>query len=241
MSFDVHTVITAAGDSQRLFLGAGFAAPKNLILWDGTEVLFRAVHSYASDMNQTWVALNRDECSAWPTRERLVEACPGVSPVLVSPLVTGALISALVAGGEVPDDAPLVVAAGDSEIIGGVHPFLDDFLVSDAEAATVVFPSQNPRWSYISPGPDGRVRQVAEKRVIGPLATTGVFFFRHAKTFRSAAEWCLINNARDNGLFYVSTTLNYLIKEGLSVGYSEIDRSEYRTWSLPVDFLGKRG
>lgn len=240
MSFNVHTVITAAGDSQRLFLSAGFAAPKNLILWNGTEVLVRAVQSYACNGDQTWVALNRDECSAWPTIERLLQSFPGVSPVLVSPLFPGALVSALVAGGEVPDDVPLVVAAGDSEIKGGVRPFLNDFLSSDVDAATIVFRSQNPRWSYISPGSGGQVLQAAEKRVIGPLATTGVFFFRRAETFRSAAEWCLVNNARAKGLFYVSTTLNYLISEGMRVEYSEIARDQYQSWSLPVDFVGAR-
>lgn len=237
----VHTVITAAGDSQQLFLGAGFEVPKNLIPWKGTEVLVRAVTSYATDWERTSVALNRDECSIWSTQMRLVEACPGVVPIQVSPRFPGALVSALVAGGQAPDDSPLVVAAGDSQISGGVQPFLDKFLSSTADAATIVFPSQNSRWSYVSPGPGAQVRQVAEKRVIGPLATTGVFFFRRAAFFRSAAEWCLVNNARDRGLFFVSTTLNFLIKEGLRVEYSEIARDQYRTWSLPVDFIDERG
>ena len=241
MSEPVHTVITAAGDSLPLFLGAGFSSPKNLIKWHGSEVLVRAVKSYSQDWSRTTVALNRDECSDWPTVDQLQQECPGVSAALVSRQAPGALVSALVAMKDVPSEAPLVVAAGDSQITGGIAPFVERFLEAEDDAGTVVFPSDNPRWSYVSPGLDGHVRQVAEKRVIGPLATTGVFFFRRAELFQRAAEWCLVNNARDRGLFYVSTTLNFMIKEGLRVTYTEIPRGEYRTWSLPIDFVEQTG
>ena len=81
------------------------------------------------------------------------------------------------------------------------------------------------------------MRHVAEKRVIGPLATTGVFYFRTAELFLNAAKWCLVNNAKDRGVYYVSTALNAIIMEGLSVKYIEIPRHEYRSWSLPIDFI----
>ena len=238
---DVHTVITAAGDSRPLFMAAGFGGPKNLMRWEGSEVLVRAVNSYSQGRQRTRVALNREECDEWPTVVCLQSECPGVVAVTVNPNVAGALVSALLAMDGIPDEAPLVVAAGDSEIDGGITPFVDEFLKSGVDAGTIVFASTNPRWSYVLPGPGGLVRQVAEKRVIGPFATTGVFFFRRAQTFRRAAEWCLVNNARDRGLFYVSTALNYLVMEGLSVRYSEIPREKYRTWSLPVDFVRQSG
>jgi CTP:molybdopterin cytidylyltransferase MocA len=241
MSHDVFTVITAAGDSLPLFLGSGFGQPKNLVQWESEEVLARAVRSYSQGWARTTVALNREECADWPTATFVQQSFPGVETVLVSPRVPGALISALVAMGEFPDEAPLVVAAGDSQIKGGISRFIDAFIQEQTDAATIVFRSQNPRWSYVLPGTAGEVRQVAEKRVIGPLATTGVFFFRRVELFREAAEWCLVNSARDGGRFYVSTALNFLIKRGLDVRFSEIPREVYRTWSLPVDFVRQSG
>ncbi len=241
MKTDVHTVITAAGDSLSMFLAAGFGKPKNLIRWEGSEVLVRSVKSYSQGLELTNVALNRQECEQWQTILTLQTECPGVNVTTVSPKVSGALVSALLAMDRIPDDVPLVVAAGDSQVDGGIARFVKDFIKNGADAGTIVFPSSDPRWSYVLPGDEGLVRQVAEKRVIGPLATTGVFYYRQAKTFRRAAEWCLVNNARHLGLFYVSTTLNYLISEGQIVRYTEIPRSEYRTWSLPIDFVEQNG
>ena len=239
MNSRVYTVITAAGDTSKMFRDAGFPFPRNLVLCKGTEVLVRAVKSYAIDWSRTSVALNQDECSNWPTRERITKSCPGVSSVLVNSGAAGALVSALVAAGDAPLELPLVVAGGDSEIEGGIELIVKEFLSSPADAGTIVFRAQETRWSYVLPGENQSVRQVAEKRVIGPLATTGVFFFRRASIFFRAAEWCLVNNARDHGRFFVSTTLNYLIQEGLLVQYKEIDRSRYQTWSLPFDFFSE--
>ena len=237
MNIPIHTVITAAGDSRPLFLGAGFSTPKNLVRWQGTEVLVRAINSYAGDLARTSIAMHRDEAREWHTPEIITAACPGVSVSLVNAGARGALASASVALGAIPPDAPLVVAAGDSEVEGGIGAFTSSFVATGIDAATIAFRSSNPRWSYLATGSDGHVRQVAEKRVIGPLATTGVFFFRQASIFLQAAEWCLVNNAIDRGAFYVSTTMNFLIREGLSVSYAEIPRDKYRSWSLPTDFV----
>jgi hypothetical protein len=237
MSRIIHSIITAAGDSSETFLKAGFSLPKNLLVWEGKEILFRAVSSYAEAIATTTVALNRRECLNWNTASKLLEKYPELKVELISSNVPGALISALMAASNIPPESPLIVAAGDSEISAGISGYVQEFLDSGVDAGTIVFQADDPRWSYIATGPDNQVRQVAEKRVIGLLATTGVFYFRTVELFLDAAQWCLINNAKDRGLYYVSTTLNALIIRGLKVKYVQIPRHEYRSWSLPIDFI----
>lgn len=237
MKNDIHTVITAAGDSEATFLGAGFHAPKNLLERNGVEILLRAVSSYAQDLSCTTVALNKEECARWPTVEKLRQRYPQVSVALISSKVPGALASSVIAAASIPIESSLIVAAGDSEIGGGISSYVQQFQDREVDAGTIVFQSKDPRWSYISVGQGKNVRQVAEKRVIGPLATTGVFYFRSAEIFRSAAEWCFVNNAKDRGLYYVSTALNAVIMRELKVEYIEIPRSDYISSSLPVDFV----
>jgi len=147
----------------------------------------------------------------------------------------GALASAVLAAEALDLSEPLVIAAGDSEVRGGLETQVATFLASGAEASTVVFRSNEPRWSYLAVAADGTVSHVAEKRVVGPYATTGVFMFRSVESFLQAATWCFTVNARVNGRFYVSTTLNHLIYRGLQVQFDEIPRSAYASWSLPSD------
>lgn len=236
MAPNLHTVITAAGDSRTQFLAAGFNSPKSLLRVNGKNVLVRAISSYAIDPASTTVAVNRQEDDAWNIRGMLAIETPGVKVVSVPTGVQGALISALWASESIDEGAELVVCAGDSEIDFSLEEVLKDFQGASVDAGTVVFPSTDPRWSYVLPGAANSIRQVAEKRVIGPLATTGIFYFRECSTFKAAAEWCLVNNANHHGNFYVSTTLNFLISESMNVQYREIAPECYRTWSLPADF-----
>lgn len=232
----VSTVVTAAGDSRGLFLPAGFGQPKSLVEWRGREVLARAIDAYAMDPVRTSVAIHAGEDEDWGIGERIAELFPGIVVCRVPNGVMGALASALFGLGDAQWDEPLVVAAGDSMITGGIARFIDGFIHDELDAATIAFPSSNPRWSYLAIDEGGSIRQVAEKQVIGPYATTGVFYYRSARMFLDAATWCLVNNASHNGAFYVSTTLNYLISSGLQVGYETIARSDYQSWSLPIDF-----
>jgi hypothetical protein len=232
----IQTIVTAAKDSRPLFLPAGFGQPKSLIRWEGREVLLRAIDSYVVDSSECWVAISADENHQFDLSGKIQAEFPDVRVGLVPSGVKGALASSLLVLEGIDLQKPLVVAAGDSMLEGGVSPHLKRFIADGADAGTVAFESTNPRWSYLSVGADGRVRQVAEKRVIGALATTGVFFFKRAADFLDAAIWCLVNNASNNGTFYVSSTLNYMISQGKTVQYSTISRAMYRSWSLPVDF-----
>jgi CTP:molybdopterin cytidylyltransferase MocA len=221
----VQSVITAAGDSRPLFLPSGFGSPKGLVLWHDQEVIINALESYVINLERACVAVHKEEDTEWGISSVISRKFPAVRIVKIRPGTLGALASALVAMEGVDPDAPLVVAAGDSVVKGGISGQIEKFQAMNVDAATI---------------PYGSVRQVQEKRVIGPLATTGVFYFRTARQFLSAAQWVLVNNAMNNGIYYVSTTLNYMISQGLNVYYSTIPRDQYASFSLPSDFRPER-
>lgn len=232
----VQTLITAAKDSRSLFIAAGFGSPKSLVNWNGREVLLRAMDSYVLDDSACWVAVNADEDREWNLSSKIRGDYPSARVAAVSSRAQGALASALLVMEGIDLGLPLVVSAGDSMIEGGIRAHVKQLIDMDSDAGAIAFPSSNPRWSYLSVGDRGEVRQVEEKRVIGPLATTGVFYFRRASDFLDAATWCLVNNASHNGAYFVSSTLNYMVSQGRRVHHVSIPRHEYRSWSLPIDF-----
>lgn len=232
-----YTVLTAAGDSRGLFIPAGFGAPKSLVRWRGREILSRAIDSYVVDPMRSRIAVNADEDESWSIEKFVSKNHSGLESVLVPSAAKGALASAVLCLSDWQIDLPLVVAAGDSSIAGGIQQMVTDFQNRDLDAATIGFASTNPRWSYLDIGPSGDVRRVAEKSAIGPIATTGVFYFRSTSMFIDAAKWCFVNNSNFQGRFFVSHTLNFLISSGLQVGYCEVPRSRYSSWSLPADFV----
>jgi hypothetical protein len=232
----VQTVVTAAGDSRSLFIGSGFMSPKSLVRRDGKTVIQRAVESYVVDRAHAVVAINQEEQRQWPIRQELELHFPEVDVFEVTSAAKGALVTALMVMGGLDADLPLVVAAGDSEIAGGISGHIRELQASELAAGTLAFNSGDPRFSYIAVNSKNQVVQVAEKRTIGPLATTGVFYFSTASLFLEAAEWCLVHSVAHEGLYFVSTALNFIVHQGLPVGYVKVSSDRYMPAGLPADF-----
>ncbi len=228
----MQTIITAAG---RRVDSNSDVRPRGLVEVEGIPVLRRAVNAYVVDLSQVVVALNAEDEHEYALSSVLSDLRPKPQIKTVPAEAEGALASAVLVAGTLDLSEPLIIAAGDSEVRGGIEAVLATFLASEAEASTVVFRSTEPRWSYLSVTDDGTVSHVAEKKVVGPYATTGVFMYRSVELFLQAAAWCFTVNARVDGRFYVSTTLNHLIYRGLPVRFDEIPRSAYRSWSLLSD------
>lgn len=236
MKADIWTVITAAGKSDDLFLQSGFSVPKSLVEWQGKSVISRAIESYAFDQTKTVVAANADECASWPVEEEVRLGYPGVDVRRVPSLARGALATAVIALDRVPTEAGLLVAAGDSQVDGGIQTIVEDWSRSEVDGGVVVFRSDKSRYSYARIGENQTVSLVAEKAVVSDFATVGAFYFRRVELFLQAATWCFVNHADLNGQFYCSSALNFLIMGGQNVVAQEVDPNKYRSFSLPADF-----
>lgn len=238
---EVQTIITAAGETSRDFANAGYGTPKNLIDLGGVPLLVHSVRSYSMNPFKSVVAIGEVEQAESDTFAVVREMVPGVRVALIAQGAKGALVTAILAAGEVELDLPLVIAGGDSEIQHGIADLITVLQERKSPAGTIVFRASEPRWSYLDLDASGRTRQVVEKRVVGEYATTGVFYFESARTFLSAARWCLVNNAQTNGRFFVSAALNYLLHEGRHVDWVEIPRGRYRSYAGPEDLRRWRG
>lgn len=236
MKPDVWTVITAAGKSDDLFLQSGFSVPKSLVKWQGKSVISRAIESYATDRAKTVVAANADECLSWPVEDEIRLEYPEVDVRKVPSLVRGALATAVIALDGVPTAAGLMVAAGDSQVDGGIQAIVEDWSRSEVDGGVIVFRSDMSRYSYARVSEDQTVSLVAEKSVVSDFATAGAFYFGRVDLFLEAAKWCFVNHTDLNGQFFCSSALNYLIMCGKTVVAREINSAKYRSFSLPADF-----
>jgi len=158
--------------------------------------------------------------------------CPNATPAVVGvPLKSkGALVSATLGWAQAGrEDGELWIAAGDTEFLSPTTiETMNELSDSGAEMGTVAFKSQDPRFSYLNLSRENKVLHVVEKRVVGNLATTGVFYFRSARDFLKAAEWCFVNNAQLGGSYYVSAALNFSVFMGGSVQWREIRPGDFK-------------
>jgi len=232
-----QTIVTAAAPTRDSFLSAGFPTTRNQMEIDDLPLLFRAVTSAASSEGPVTVVLNKDEEFSEFAAAGIVEKLLPTARIVHSPTdAKGALVSALLGAEVLNPDLPLLISPGDA-FLGQSFESNLNANQKDFDGFTLAFRSNSPRWSFLALNSEGDISEVAEKRIIGPLATTGHFFFKRASDFIEASRWVLVNNAQVNGAFYVSTALNYLVSQGLNLGFKEIKRTEYFSFSKPHDFI----
>jgi hypothetical protein len=151
----------------------------------------------------------------------------GLTTVKPSGSTRGALATALLTVDFMSENQPIVLLPTNSHLQSKVFfSFLSEMIESDNSAGTVCVRSNNPIFSYIRVF-ERKVIEVVEKRVVGDLATTGIFFFKNRNFLVESAKWSFVNNQSTNGNFYVAPCLNYALSKGLFIGYHVAESEEY--------------
>ena len=78
--------------------------------------------------------------------------------------------------------------------------------------------AEDPKWSYIRFGAEGKILDVVEKEVISDEATVGIYNFNKGKLFCDYARKMIKNKDFSKGEYYVAPVYKYLIKDGFKVG-----------------------
>lgn len=149
-------------------------------------------------------------------RAFLASRWPGSKVVTLSALTGGALLSALAGVTLAATDEPLCIDLADIFFDGP-----DDFWRQwrpGLGGCTPSFIANDPVYSYLRKE-GGRVVEAAEKRVISDHASAGVYFFRDAGVYLSAAAHSLANRKTlaFKGNLFVCPAMNGVLAQGLEV------------------------
>ncbi len=139
----------------------------------------------------------------------------------------GALATAMLTVDFMLANIPIVLIPTNSHVEKNVFfAFLEQMIQAEYSAGTMCVRSDNPRFSYIRVH-GGKVIEVIEKKVVGNLATTGIFLFRTREILVESAQWAFVNNQTTNSSFYIAPCLNYAISKGLEIGYHVAEVKDY--------------
>ncbi|MDE8348722.1 MAG: glycosyltransferase family 2 protein [Acidocella sp.] len=155
-------------------------------------------------------------------------AAPGSSVVLVSGETGGAACTALLAIEHLDMEDELLILASNELLDIDYHATIEQFRKRQLDAATVVFPSLHPRYSYVAMNDEGYIVEAAEKRPISRLATAGFYWFRRGAEFVAAAQEMVRKDAQVDGRFYISLTLNQYVLWQKKLGVHEVESRQYQ-------------
>jgi HAD superfamily hydrolase (TIGR01509 family) len=115
------------------------------------------------------------------------------------------------------NDLPLIIINSDQYVDWDVNNFYRCVLNPDIDGCINTFYQPNEKdikWSYTKLDDDGFVSEVAEKKYISSLATSGIYGWGRGKDFVRCAEEMITKGERVNNEFYVCPVYNYLIRGG---------------------------
>lgn len=204
----MNIIIPAAGAGKR-FADAGYTVPKPFLPINGKPMVQLAVDNLAGPDDKIYL-LMRSEHIAYAQGTELTQR-NNVCFVMVDQLTEGAACTVLRAKGFIDNDEPLLIANSDQYVEYDKTAWRN--AIGQYDGVIMTFYSNENKWSYAETDESGKILRVAEKQVISPHATVGIYHYAQGGMFVEAAERMIANNERVNGEFYVCPTYNELVSK----------------------------
>ena len=218
----LNVLIPMAGAGER-FAAAGYTFPKPLIEVHGKPMIQVVIENLNIDANFIYL-VQRKHLEKYQIEYLLNLITPNCQIVLVDGLTEGAACTTLLAKKYIDNNESLLIANSDQFIQWDSSKALYYFMSSESDGGLLTFNSTHPKWSFVRLDEDGLVKEVAEKKPISDIATTGIYFWKKGSDYVKYAESMINKNIRTNGEFYVCPVFNEAILEDKKFRILKIDK-----------------
>lgn len=232
----LQILIPMAGLGSR-FSEAGFTTPKPFIDVDGCTMIERVMENLHIEGARYILIARNEHLESEHKAVTSIMARGNAQFETIDFDTEGAACTVLTARASLDPSAPLLLANCDQIIDFDFADYILDAEKRGLDGSILCFRDikRDPKWSFARVDSSGLVQEVREKKAISDLATVGLYWFRRADIFTSAALDMICRNERVNNEFYVCPVYNYAIKQGLRIGVYEISPESMHGIGTPED------
>ena len=224
----MNIVIPAAGAGSRF--KPLYQEPKPYIKVDGMSMIALAVKTL--DIEGTYHYILPEHEYTLDVIEELKQITPDCTFFVIDYVTKGAVQSVLLLSDLINNDNELIVANCDQVMRWASADALDRLRNFDSGLVTIN--DDDPKHSYALIEKD-KIVKVVEKEVISNNALRGIHYWKRGSDFCNSGTKLIAEDNRSLNEFYISTTYNYLISDGLTVGDYMIDHEEISFIGTPED------
>lgn len=237
----MNIVIPLAGLGSR-FKDAGIEEPKPLIMVNGKHLIEHAVDSLGITGQYIFIT-RKYENTEYNQRlsSILSKLKPGCIEICLDKDQRGAADAAMHAKEYINNENSLVITNCDQLLEWDSNLFLEKIKDISIDGAVVTYKSNSLKDSYAKVH-NGKITEIAEKKIISDEALIGVHYWKHGKDFVRSAEKSLNDTDLANKEVYISETYLHLIKEDKNIIAHKIPNNEYICLGTPEyveQYLGK--
>ena len=216
-----NLLIPVAGKAQR-FADAGYPMPKPLIMAKTKQIIDWSLSSIETDECNLIFAVRLDHINNFSIDTILKKKFgDDITIVVVDHDTDGSVSTCLLAKEHIDNDAPLLIYTPDVYFEKKFDP---KNIPIDSDGFLLTFKANSPAHSYVKIDQNGLGSKTAEKEVISTNAAVGLYYFKSGKNFVKYAESMIESNERTKNEFYICPLYNRLIKDGLKVRISQVDK-----------------
>ncbi len=208
----LNVVLPMSGNGSR-FQKAGYLDPKPLIKIKGTPMFIRVLENLNLNKQETkYTIICKSDVKKQV--EKYLQGSGFIYQIITVDSVTeGACCTVLLAKDIINTKDQLIIANCDQLVLDRLfmRDALNYFALHQAEGGIICFLGDEAKYSYAKVK-NGKIIEVAEKKVISNLATVGIYWFAHGECFVQAGEEMIAQNIRTNNEFYLCPVYNQLIE-----------------------------
>ena len=212
---NMNVLIPMAGAGSR-FQKAGYTFPKPLIEVNGKPMIQVVVENLNIDAKHIFV-VQKEHYEQYNLKHLLGLISPGCEIVQVDGMTEGAACTTLLAKEFIDNNEPLLYANSDQFLDWNSNEFMYSMIADEVDGGMLTFTATHPKWSFAKLDDDGFVTEVAEKKPISDVATTGIYYWKHGSDYVKYAEQMIDSNTRVNNEFYVCPVFNEAINDGKKI------------------------
>lgn len=216
----MNILIPMSGAGRR-FAEEGYDRPKPLIEFFGKTMVEHVLENLGVHNDFTLCVQKRHYDEDPGVFDRLKGKVNSLNLVFVDGLTRGAAETCLMAREHIRSDEPLFIANCDQMMVWDQDHFEEWFNASRLDGCMFTFFKDTTAYSYVEVDADGIAIRTAEKQVISPHATTGIYVWARGRDFIWAAEQMMAEDVRVNNEFYVCPVYNWNIARGDRIGIYE--------------------
>ena len=207
----MNVLIPMAGAGSR-FQKAGYTFPKPLIEVNGKPMIQVVVENLNIDAKHIFV-VQKEHYEKYNLKHLLSLISPGCEVVQVDGMTEGAACTTLLAKEYINNDEPLVYANSDQFLEWDSNEFMYSMEADEVDGGMLTFTATHPKWSFAKLDENGFVSEVAEKKPISDIATTGIYYWKKGSDYVKYAEQMIEKDVRVNNEFYVCPVFNEAIQD----------------------------
>ncbi len=172
-------------------------------------------------------SLNQNDIRQWHLDNIVKLIDPSASLIQVPEKTSGAACTALLGISHIDNDDELLIISANQVVDADLKSITDEFRAKKYDAATIIFDSIHPRYSYVRLDEKNQVIEAAEKLPISRYATAGIYWYAKGSDFVWAAKSMISKDASVDGKFYICPTFNEMILKHATIGVFHIDHNKY--------------